>query len=116
MPTRANVFSLASMALLPTLGQEIRLPFAEDEINRPAAPDVRPGAAAVLDQVVVIAPGIEQGIGEESEEGGVQSAFWQVSLVVGGLGEAKNRAIVPAEDSGRQGRRRMERIAEDVAN
>src|SRR5207237_950920 len=97
MPTRAKVLSLASMALLPTRGQEVRLPFSEEEINGPAPSHVRPLAAAVSEQLLVVALGVEQGIGEDRQavEG---------PLLVDPFGHAADGAIVPVEDGGRKGR------------
>src|SRR5436305_1794513 len=93
MPTRANVFNLASMALLPTRCQEMRLLFSKDEINGPAAPDMRPLAATVPEQLFVVATGVEEGVGEDRHtvEG---------SLGVDVFGHAAHRAAIPVEDGG----------------
>src|SRR5262245_29008369 len=104
MPTSAKAFNLASTAILPTRGQEMRLLFPEDEINRPAAADVRPLVAAVLDQLLVIATGVKQGIGEDGKASIIQSALRHLALFIDGCGNAAHRGVIPAEDGGRQGR------------
>src|SRR5579864_6173211 len=66
MPTRAKAFSLASMAVNPAGVREqqgtARLPFSEEEINSPATTDVRSLAAAVLDQLLVIAASVFESV------------------------------------------------------
>ena len=48
--------------------------FPKDEVHRPAASGMRPFATAVLDQVFVLATGVEQGVGEDGKAAAVQSA------------------------------------------
>src|SRR5262245_9276687 len=107
MPTRANVFNLASMARLPTWRQEMRLLFSKDEINRPAPSGMRPRAAAVLEQLLVVATGVEQGIGQDRQavEG---------PLFVDVFGHPAYCTALPVQNGGKQGWRKMEGVAEDV--
>src|SRR5690242_439503 len=65
---------------------------AEDGVDGPAAADMRPLAAAVLHEVVVVATGVEQGVGKDGQA--VEGA-----LLVDALRDLRNGAVVPAEPS-----------------
>jgi hypothetical protein len=62
---------------------------------------MRPFAATVPDQRLVVATGVEQGVGEDGEAGVVQSTRRQFAVLVGALGDAAYRAVVPGEDGRR---------------
>src|SRR5258708_1732425 len=92
----------------------MRLPFPEDEINCPAAPDVRTVAAAMLDQLLIVVPGIKQSVGEDGKAGVVQRPLRHPALLVDPFGEAAYCAIAPGEDCGRQRMRRAKGVAENT--
>jgi hypothetical protein len=65
-------------------------------------------------QALVLASGIQQSVGQDSDSAGVKRPFRQLAFFVNGFGEAAHRAVIPGEDGGRQGRRGAEGIADDV--
>jgi hypothetical protein len=87
-------------------GSRIMLLFREYEIHRPAPPDVRPLAAAVLDKGFIVATGVNQGIGKDSKLGVVQRSLRHSALLVDRFSEARDSPVVPVEDGGRKGLRR----------
>jgi hypothetical protein len=84
--------------------------FTQYQIHGPAPPDVRPLAAAVLDEGFIVATGVTQGIGEDTKSDVVQRSLRHLALFVDRFSEARDRAVVPVEDGGRKWlRRRGER-------
>jgi hypothetical protein len=69
----------------------------------------------VLKDVCVVTPGLLKSIGEDRESPVVQRAFREMTLVVGGLGETDDGAVVPGEDDGKEWRRRANGVADDVS-
>jgi len=76
---------------------------------------VRPITPAMDHQLLVLATGVQQGIGQDSEAGSVQRAFGHLAVVVNGLSDTRDGAVVPAEDGGRERRRGAEGIADDFS-
>src|SRR4051794_21087093 len=78
----------ASRSAYPTSGSNRTgaLP-ADDQIQRPAPPDVGPRPAEVLEDGVVGAAGFLEGVGQDGEAGWVEVAAGENALVVGRLGE-----------------------------
>jgi hypothetical protein len=68
----------------------------------------------VLKDVFVVTPGLLKSIREDREPPGVQRAFGQVSLVVGGLGETDHGGVVPGQDGGGEGDGAERKWAEDA--
>jgi len=62
--------------------------FAEEKVHHPATPDVWPWLPAVAEDVGIRAPGVFKGVGQDGQavEG---------SLIVDGLGELWESAVVP---------------------
>src|SRR5262245_835511 len=79
----------------------------QNQIDDPATADVRAGAAAVVENLRVGAAGFLQSVGKDRHD--VVAA-----VVVDGLGQLGDGAVVPGEPSGIDGRG-AEGIAEDVA-
>jgi hypothetical protein len=52
-------------------------------------------------------------VGEDEEPRVVESALWQVTLLVGNLSKTNYYGVVPGQDSGREGER-AEGVAKDV--
>src|SRR5438874_2544513 len=75
---------------------------AEDQVQRPAAAHVRAVAAAMLDEFLVVASGVEQGVGQDGEA--VEGA-----LLVDAFGDAAHRAVIPSQDGGSESADRAER-------
>jgi len=90
-------------------------PYTQDQIDCPAAPDVRPRLTAVLDEGFIIAAGIEKGVGQDGEAAGVQRPFRHLAVVVDDLSDAGDGAVAPGEDGGRERRRGAEVIADDFS-
>jgi len=61
---------------------------------------VRPRAPAVPDQFLVVRACVQQGVGQDGEPGRVQRPLGQPAVVVSGLGDAADGALVPGEDVG----------------
>jgi hypothetical protein len=53
-----------------------------------------PFAAAVLNQLYVIAPGVKQGVSKNGKPGVVQRAFWHLAVCIDGLGNAAVVGVV----------------------
>jgi hypothetical protein len=51
-------------------------------------------------QPLIVASGVEQGVGKDAESGGVQRASGHLPLLVDAFCEAADGAIVPDEDGG----------------
>src|SRR3954451_6826870 len=80
---------------------------SEQEVDHPAAPDVRPGAAAVGEDVGVGAAGVLQRVSQHGQT--VEGA-----VIVDGLRELGHGTAVPGQPR-RVNSRRAERVAETVA-
>jgi hypothetical protein len=67
-----------------------RLLLTEQGIDNPAAANMRPFTATVVENVLIVAPGVLQGVGKDRQavEG---------TVVVDGLGDPANCAVVPGE-------------------
>lgn len=57
-------------------------------------------ASAVLDDVLVVATSVEQGIGKYIHAGRVKGASRHLAFFVDGLGKVGNGAVVPTQDGG----------------
>ena len=66
----------------------MRSRFAEDQIERPAAADVRPRPAEMAQEVGIRAAGFFEGVGKDSEACGVKLTGRQGTLFVCGCGKA----------------------------
>jgi hypothetical protein len=66
-------------------------------------------------QFLVVASGIEQVIGEDSQSGGIKRTLGHLAAFVDGLSEAGDGVVVPGEDGGREGRRGVEGVAKDIS-
>ena len=86
----------------------VRLLFAEQLIDHPATADVFAAAAAVLQHVRVVAAGFFQGVGENGQpvEG---------PLLVDGLCQVRDGAVVPGQLGRLESRRLAKRVTEEVA-
>jgi hypothetical protein len=60
---------------------------------------MRARAAKMAKNLCVRTTCLLQGIREDREPPVIQRAFWQLSLVVGGLGEADHQPVVPGQDA-----------------
>ncbi len=108
LPKVSSVENL--MDILPRLpsdyGQTVLL-FSQNQIDHPAAADMRPRAPAVIENLAVGAAGVFQRVAKN----------WHdviATIVVNRLRELRNGAVVPGRPFGGDGRG-AERIAEDVA-
>src|SRR3954453_17546304 len=92
--------------LTPLRGYCTSSRLAEQQVDGPAAADVRAGAAAVTQQVGVGAAGLFEGVGEDRQV--VEGA-----VVVDLPGDRGYGAVVPGQPRGIDGDR-AERVAEDL--
>jgi hypothetical protein len=79
--------------------------FTQQQIDDPAAADVRAGAAAMVEDIRIAAPGFFERVGENRHQ--------VAALVVNRLGEFRNSGVVPGEPIGIDGGR-TEGITEGV--
>jgi hypothetical protein len=73
-------------------GLSLLLP--QNQVNRPAAPDVYAFTSTMGNQLFIVATGVKQGVGKDGKSGGVKCAFGHLALFVDGLGEAGDGAVV----------------------
>src|SRR5207244_3463315 len=68
---------------------------AQAMIHSPAAANVRTGAAQVLQKAALGTAGLFQGVGQNGKADRVQVAQGKEALVVGGLGQGRDRGRQP---------------------
>src|SRR5690349_7161420 len=79
----------------------------EDEVDDPAAADVRPRAAAVGQDGFVVAARVDERVGEDGQ-------IAKPAVLGNALRDARNRPLVPCEYIGRDSGRGAERVPEDT--
>src|SRR6266542_5177160 len=85
---------------------------AEDEVDRPAAADVRPRPAQVCEDIGVRSTGLFQRVGQNGEESRIQRTLRQRTLLVRCLGQMNDRRRQPGGIDGHG----AERVTEDAAD
>jgi hypothetical protein len=51
-------------------------------------------------QLLVVAAGVQKGVGEDAEAGWLKRAVWKTTLVVGCLSQTLHEAVAPSKDGG----------------
>src|SRR5262249_15886597 len=87
---------------------------AQDEVERPAPPDVRPRPPAMREDFGGAAAGCSGGVGNAGGWGGVPRAVGLLPLLVDAFCKGGDGAIVPGEDGERERGRGVEGGAEDA--
>src|SRR5262245_30478637 len=91
------------------------LSLPEQQIDDPAAADVRARRAAMAQDVGAGGAGVRERVGEDGETAVIEMAARQLAFVVDRLGQLRDGAVVPGEPGGGDGGG-VEGVAEDVAN
>src|SRR5262249_33724677 len=81
---------------------------AQKQIHDPTAPDMRPRMPAMIEHVGIVAASIRQGVGEHRQ-------VLKVAIVVNGLSEFWNDAIIPRKQGGVDDRGGAEGVPNDVS-
>jgi hypothetical protein len=86
----------------------------EDEVHHPAAAHMRPRRTQMFDNVNARAARFLQRVGQNGEPRAIQLAAWQGAVIVGGLRDLHDGAVVPRAPGGIDGDG-AEWVAEDVS-
>ena len=78
---------------------------AQNQINRITTSNVRPVAATMGNQLLVVATSVKKCVSKDGQASGIQRAFGHLAVFVDGFGEAFDSGVVPGEDGRRKERR-----------